>query len=163
MTTDYILRGVKEGQTVLEIQTGTWLIGNQLDRDQEISEVDALGLIESLIDQLDEDWIWPEGADALVVRSSDKAVWEYDGDRWVKRAPEAPVPSTALPTQRPDETKAFADQFGERGLWNVHPTYCLEDWQYEVANDDTRLGYWDWVMSYVDQEGDRDQDDQSSA
>ena len=31
------------------------------------------------------------------------------------------------------------------GVWGEHPHHPVEDWQYEVANNDTRLGYWDWV------------------
>lgn len=30
-------------------------------------------------------------------------------------------------------------------LWREDPDYPLEDWRYEVANDDTRQGYLDWV------------------
>lgn len=26
------------------------------------------------------------------------------------------------------------------------PDYPVEDWQYQVNNNDTRLGYWDWVL-----------------
>lgn len=26
-----------------------------------------------------------------------------------------------------------------------HPNYPKSDWRYEVANDDTLLGYWEWV------------------
>lgn len=33
------------------------------------------------------------------------------------------------------------------GTWDEHPTYLLVDWKYEVASDDTRLGYWDWVAA----------------
>jgi hypothetical protein len=29
--------------------------------------------------------------------------------------------------------------------WDDHPDYPVKDWQYEVANGDTRLGYWDWI------------------
>lgn len=29
--------------------------------------------------------------------------------------------------------------------WDEDPQHCLEDWRGEVANDDTRLGYWEWV------------------
>lgn len=29
--------------------------------------------------------------------------------------------------------------------WDDHPDYPVKDWQYEVANGDTRLGYKDWV------------------
>lgn len=30
--------------------------------------------------------------------------------------------------------------------WRNHPTYSLCDWQIEVANDDTRLGYAEWCL-----------------
>ena len=33
------------------------------------------------------------------------------------------------------------------GHWGVHPDFPRADWQYEVANGDTRLGYWEWVAS----------------
>lgn len=29
--------------------------------------------------------------------------------------------------------------------WNEDPDWPLADWQYGVANGDTRLGYWPWV------------------
>ena len=31
--------------------------------------------------------------------------------------------------------------------WDEDEDYPVEDWQYEVANGDTRLGYWDWVKA----------------
>ncbi|MGE4306678.1 MAG: hypothetical protein AB7E24_21920 [Novosphingobium sp.] len=31
--------------------------------------------------------------------------------------------------------------------WSEDPEYPLADWQAEVANDDTRLGYWAWVAA----------------
>ena len=33
----------------------------------------------------------------------------------------------------------------ERDTWGSDPFYPVGDWQYEVANDETRLGYWEWV------------------
>ena len=30
-------------------------------------------------------------------------------------------------------------------VWAEHPTYPREDWRTDVANNDTNLGYWDWV------------------
>ena len=36
------------------------------------------------------------------------------------------------------------------GYWGEHPDYPVADWQYEVANRDTRQGYWDWVESSID-------------
>ena len=38
--------------------------------------------------------------------------------------------------------------------WGEDPDYPLADWKYQVANDDTRLGYWEWVES--EKEFDRD-------
>ena len=33
------------------------------------------------------------------------------------------------------------------GEWKPLP---VSDWKYEVANNDTRQGYWDWVQSRLD-------------
>jgi hypothetical protein len=30
-------------------------------------------------------------------------------------------------------------------MWEIDFEYPVEDWQDEVACDDTRLGYWAWV------------------
>ena len=30
-------------------------------------------------------------------------------------------------------------------LWAEDPRFPRRDWHYEVSNDDTLLGYWDWV------------------
>lgn len=32
-------------------------------------------------------------------------------------------------------------------FWAETPGFPLSDWKYEVANDDTRLGYHEWVTS----------------
>ncbi len=29
--------------------------------------------------------------------------------------------------------------------WGSDPDFPVADWQYEVSNDDTRQGYWEWV------------------
>jgi hypothetical protein len=29
--------------------------------------------------------------------------------------------------------------------WGQHPRFTMEDWRNEVSNEDTRIGYWDWV------------------
>ncbi|QAY80367.1 hypothetical protein [Sphingosinicella sp. BN140058] len=36
------------------------------------------------------------------------------------------------------------------GVWGHHPQFPVTDWRHEVANDDTRLGYWEWVASQID-------------
>ena len=40
----------------------------------------------------------------------------------------------------------------ERSIWDEDENYPAKDWQYEVANGDTRLGYWEWVYrsSYLE-------------
>ncbi len=40
----------------------------------------------------------------------------------------------------------------ERDVWGSDPLYPVGDWQYEVANDETRLGYWEWVENQRDAE-----------
>jgi hypothetical protein len=35
------------------------------------------------------------------------------------------------------------------GYWGAHPDHPLEDWLYEVANHDTRRGYWEWVEARI--------------
>ena len=58
------------------------------------------------------------------------------------------------------EPMRFCDLFGDRGVWNEHPDYPRSDWQDEVANDDTLLGYWDWVDHRIEAEDREDDDDE---
>ena len=51
------------------------------------------------------------------------------------------------------------------GHWQGdHPYYVLDDWKYEVANGDTRLGYWEWVASQAEQDEriEKDRQDQDA-
>jgi len=45
--------------------------------------------------------------------------------------------------------EAFIDQYG---FWGTHPKYPRIDWVYEVANNDTSIGYWDWVANLYEQD-----------
>ena len=36
--------------------------------------------------------------------------------------------------------------------WDNHPDYPVEDWKYEVENDDTRQSYREWVFSQIEAE-----------
>jgi hypothetical protein len=38
------------------------------------------------------------------------------------------------------------------GPWGSHPKYPVTDWQYEVASDYTRRGYWEWVAARIEAE-----------
>lgn len=39
-------------------------------------------------------------------------------------------------------------------IWASDDQYPVEQWQYEVGEDDTRLGYWDWVSHQKEMNGD---------
>ena len=39
------------------------------------------------------------------------------------------------------------------GQWGEHPVHSVSGWRYAAANDDTRLGYWEWVCSEIEAEG----------
>lgn len=32
------------------------------------------------------------------------------------------------------------------GTWGEHPKYVRADWRREVAEGDTNLGYWEWIL-----------------
>ena len=49
------------------------------------------------------------------------------------------------------------EEFG--GVWGEHPDYPVDEWQLEVANDDTRKGYWEWVKAKIE-EADEDEPDE---
>lgn len=38
------------------------------------------------------------------------------------------------------------------GYWGEHPRHKQKEWSYEVSEDYTRLGYWDWVMEKLIEE-----------
>ena len=42
-------------------------------------------------------------------------------------------------TKSATEAQTYSD------VWAEDPDYPVEQWKYEVENDDTRRGYWDWV------------------
>ncbi len=37
------------------------------------------------------------------------------------------------------------------GIWSNHPDYPVDDWRFEVMNNDTRLGYWEWAFNKVEE------------
>lgn len=40
-----------------------------------------------------------------------------------------------------------------------HPDWPWQDWQYDVAQGDTKLGYWDWVQHNVECRCHRNEED----
>lgn len=46
----------------------------------------------------------------------------------------------------------FYKVFGhDADFWGEHPEYALSDWRREVTENETRLGYWDWVKCRVEE------------
>lgn len=35
-------------------------------------------------------------------------------------------------------------------VWGEHPDWEREGWRTDVANNDTNLGYWDWVCHKIE-------------
>lgn len=51
------------------------------------------------------------------------------------------------------EANELADKYaGKDGAWGQHPIFRRPEWREEVANDDTLQGYWDWVVSKLNEE-----------
>lgn len=38
-----------------------------------------------------------------------------------------------------------------KDLWANCPEYPRDDWKYEVINDDTQLGYWEWALAKAEE------------
>ena len=38
------------------------------------------------------------------------------------------------------------------GYWGENEQYPVSDWKYEVLNDCTRRGYWEWLEAKFDEE-----------
>jgi len=64
-----------------------------------------------------------------------------DVDRERSRSPERGAAGAQEATAA--ETPAGARE--NRPYWEDHPDFPVEDWQYQVANGDTRRGYHEWV------------------
>lgn len=43
---------------------------------------------------------------------------------------------------------------GARGSWGEHPQFPRSDWQYQVANNDTSAGYWEWLSTRLEEASD---------
>lgn len=75
----------------------------------------------------------------IEIESNGITVIGYEGDSELNHET---IPAVAEPALK------LADKHG--GTWGGHADYPVEDWQYEVANGDTRLGYWDWVLNKIE-------------
>ena len=54
----------------------------------------------------------------------------------------------------PPTLSSFIEEHG--GYWDGEcPSQPLEDWRYEVNNNDTRLSYWEWAYGRQTETGER--------
>ena len=65
-----------------------------------------------------------------------------------------------MPDQEPTAKNVPAllklrEKLMKENLWSNFPAFPKSDWRYEVGNDDTILGYWDWVFSKLEALGSR--------
>ena len=37
------------------------------------------------------------------------------------------------------------------GMWSFCPEFPVDDWKYEVANGETRRGYWEWANAKLNE------------
>jgi len=49
-----------------------------------------------------------------------------------------------------ETTKTVDTLTAVHGVWGAHDTWPVQDWKYEVDNDNTRLGYWEWVAQQIE-------------
>jgi hypothetical protein len=99
-----------------------------------------------------------EGMDALVRRATDLhgarlvTIWKADADGGV-----AEVLWEARPDDGPDhdgirdaDADLDAEQLqGKYAVEGEHPSYGRADWRDVVENDETSLGYWEWVENKI--------------
>jgi hypothetical protein len=60
-----------------------------------------------------------------------------------------PVDSIPVELNTLERFQRFKDSASH---WGVCPGHPIEDWKHEIANGDTRLGYWQWAESRIEQE-----------
>ena len=67
-----------------------------------------------------------------------------------------PANELALDTE---QLRAKYDGLAEDSEWGEHPNHPMEEWQTEVHYKNTRVGYWDWVVTKLkiaDDKNDKD-------
>lgn len=80
-----------------------------------------------------------------VQRDGETVYVDDNGNEWLasqvifKRRPEPEPKADHLL-----DVEELMNKYGSRG---EHPNHPASDWQAQVANDDTRLGYWDWLVN----------------
>lgn len=83
----------------------------------------------------------PEDAIAFAEEKGFQENW------WVKDLLPSGEPTMA------DTIAQLIEEYGKGDVWGEHPDYPREDWGNEAADNDTSLGYWEWVAHKVEADG----------
>lgn len=75
-------------------------------------------------------------------------------DAW-RHAKQNLVTLKPVPAGQSDMAQAIREQVSKAGgdEWGEHPHYIRQAWRQEVDNEDTNLGYWEWVVHQVEANG----------
>jgi hypothetical protein len=97
--------------------------------------------------QIDEEIIWIAENDRDTILSDEEIDLLCETLNGV--AAPLPAPGPDKPGEQ-DAIQALVDRHADGNLWGEHADYDRTDWQYEVSNGDTSLGYWEWVLHKVE-------------
>lgn len=89
----------------------------------------------------------------------------YCGLSWDDDQPTSltPVPSARCPFEyfhKPDPVAEQEAKF-ESDYWAEHPDYPVADWQHEVAEDNTRQSYREWVLQRLEEAWDEEDEEEN--
>ena len=75
-----------------------------------------------------------------VVRDDQLVFLDQNGSEWLESQ------ITFVPAPQPQMPAPTAEQLCTAyGKWGQHPDHSASDWAAEAGNNETRLGYWEWV------------------
>lgn len=119
-----------------------------------------VGTLERLIGRAEISGILPSGQpdyegstevfwnDQQTVLHEGKIVYLDDGGR--KWTFDQLVPADEWKEPIPTEEE-LREQFDTKDGWGEHPDHSMSAWRLEVENGDCRAGYWEWVVSQLEQ------------
>lgn len=68
--------------------------------------------------------------------------WHHAKSHFVKLEPASQSMEAAV--------KELVDTWADGDVWGEHPHYDRSSWRHEVSNEDTNLGYWEWVVHQIE-------------
>ncbi len=74
-------------------------------------------------------------------------------------SPDAPRNPTNDQELDAEQLRAKYDGLADDSEWGEHPSHPMEEWQTEVRSRNTRVGYWDWVVTKLKLADDKNKED----